>query len=666
MTTQAWYLTTYLSPPGLSALMGIAPRHDANLSLWRLSRTRGGGTRLELVRHWELERLSGEKQHARPFPSVASARSFIGGLLHAEGLTWQDISACWGTPGLDFGGGYGTPVPGLPMHAVAHAYSALYLDCDVFHGSRVLCFAPDGGPDHILGRTLMWYAGAYSDRGHCEWFPAESPGRIYASARKAFGLREGTLMALAAAGPADLPVDGGSLVADERFYGAAPHDLLGGAVAAGERVLARATAVVDRHFGACPPELPGLTGAEVRTAAVMRLLQAAAEAVMVRNVERFLAATDVDPATVHLGLAGGYALNCPTNTMLMERYGFAGLLAPPCANDSGQALGVGLALLHQRFPGMEFSLGSAYHGPAVVDLAGAADAFGGAVRVEAPADAAATFVADIERGPVAWLAGPSEIGPRALGHRSLLADPRLASSKDKLNAVKERQWWRPVAPIVLAEDAADWFELTRESRYMLETAQVRAERAARVPAIAHLDGSARLQTLSRADDPRLHAMLAAFRDRTGVPMLCNTSLNGPGQPIIQTAQQALAFCVERAIGVCYIDGCRLVIEPTAATPTLPRYNFPAETAMPPGAAVTLNPHGLTGPELYHLMTVPDLHGTDITTDDGASRVRAAAAAHYRRFPADLRWVSGFLNRGRTAATPPPRPDREKPVTRAGV
>ena len=88
--------------------------------------------------------------------------------------------------------------------------------------------------------------------------------------------------------------------------------------------------------------------------------------------------------------------------------------------------------------------------------------------------------------------------------------------------------------------------------------------------------------------------------------------------------------------------------------------------MPPGAAVTLNPHGLTGPELYHLMTVPDLHGTDITTDDGASRVRAAAAAHYRRFPADLRWVSGFLNRGRTAATPPPRPDREKPVTRAGV
>jgi hypothetical protein len=304
---------------------------------------------------------------------------------------------------------------------------------------------------------------------------------------------------------------------------------------------------------------------------------------------------------------------------------------------------------------MEFRLGTAYHGPVACDLAEALAEFGGIARLERPPDPAAAFVADIEREPVAWVAGPSEIGPRALGHRSLLADPRCLASKDTLNAVKERQWWRPVAPVVLAEDVADWFETSRQSCYMLETARVRAGRAELVPAIAHLDGSARLQTLTTADDPLLHAMLTAFRDRTGVPMLCNTSLNGPGQPIIQTVQQALAFCAERAISVCYVDGQRVAVEPAAAAGSAPRYDFPPAPAPAPATApapgdagaqesAALNPHGLTGPELYHLMVIPSLGDADITTPAGAARVRAAAASHYDRFPSDLRWVSSYLRR----------------------
>ncbi|MET7426381.1 carbamoyltransferase C-terminal domain-containing protein [Dactylosporangium sp. NPDC005555] len=634
----AYYLSTYLSPPRLSNLLGITPRHDNNLSLWLRT-----GTKLELIRHWELERLSGEKQHGRPFPSVPAARAFIATLLAGEGVGWDDITACWGTPGLDFGAPYGSPVPGLPLHAVAHAYTGLYSDSDIFHTGRILCFAPDGGPDHVLGRTVDWYAGAYVDHGRCTWFAAESPGRIYDSARKAFGMREGTLMALAAACPVELPVDAATLVEDLRFRGAAPHDILGGAVSAGETVLTRALAEVDRCFGAGIPDSAGFSPGEVRIAAVMQLLQSACEAVMIRNVETFLASNSVDLTRVHLALAGGYALNCPTNSMLMERYGFAGLLAPPCANDSGQALGVGLALLHQEVPALQFRLGSAYHGGGASDMAAAVAAFAGAVTIDDSGEFPANFVADVQAAPVAWVVGNSEIGPRALGHRSILADPRRIGSKEQLNLLKGRQWWRPVAPVVLESHVSEWFETDRPSPYMLQTARIRPSRAAQVPAITHLDGSARLQTLTAAGEPLLHRALQTFFEHTGVPMLGNTSLNGPAQPIVQTVQQALSFCADRGIRVCYVDGTRLLVDVRTAAGPAPVYAFPPAADRPP-ARRDAYPHGLTGPDLYHAMTTPDLHQADLSDPDDCARVRTAAQTHYQRFPNDLAWVRQYLRR----------------------
>lgn len=361
---------------------------------------------------------------------------------------------------------------------------------------------------------------------------------------------------------------------------------------------------------------------------------------MIRNVDRFLAETNIDLATVHLALAGGYALNCPTNSMLMNRYGFAGLLAPPCANDSGQSLGLGLALLHQLDPQLEFTLETAFVG---APWSGADQVLrrpGTLAQSTRPHRVASSFVDDVIAGPVAWISGNAESGPRALGHRSLLADPRTIESKRHLNRIKERQWWRPVAPVVLESEAGSWFETSRPSPFMLEIAPIRPERAEQVPAIAHLDGSARLQTLRRKADPLLFDAIAEFAEQTGVPILCNTSLNGPGQPIVQTLQQAIAFCASKGISVCYVEGERIEVGTSEASIS-PTYSFPPALSQP---NIYDGGQLLTRAELYHIMTTPELHGVNIADADDRQRAREAARSYYDAHPNDLAWTLSWLSR----------------------
>ncbi|MDX3234088.1 carbamoyltransferase C-terminal domain-containing protein, partial [Streptomyces sp. ME19-01-6] len=169
-----------------------------------------------------------------------------------------------------------------------------------------------------------------------------------------------------------------------------------------------------------------------------------------------------------------------------------------------------------RFPG-------AYLGHSDDDLAAALAGFEEFIADVTPADAR-MVVEDLRAGPVVWVDGRAELGPRALGHRSILADPRTVESKDELNRIKQREWWRPVAPMIREEDFGDWFEAPRTSPYMLETFLVRRDRAELVPAIAHLDRSARVQTVNREQNPFIHDVLSAFVEATGVPILCNTSL----------------------------------------------------------------------------------------------------------------------------------------------
>lgn len=162
---------------------------------------------------------------------------------------------------------------------------------------------------------------------------------------------------------------------------------------------------------------------------------------------------------------------------------------------------------------------------------------------------------------VGWFQGRMEFGPRALGNRSILADPRDPAMQSTLNLkTKFRESFRPFAPAVLAEDAKDWFDLPQESPYMLLTAQVAAAQRrecgaaadgatgldllrvprSTIPAVTHVDGSARVQTVSAERHPRFHALLTAFRDRTGCPVLVNTSFNVRGEPIVRDVEEAYA------------------------------------------------------------------------------------------------------------------------------
>jgi carbamoyltransferase len=141
---------------------------------------------------------------------------------------------------------------------------------------------------------------------------------------------------------------------------------------------------------------------------------------------------------------------------------------------------------------------------------------------------------------IGWFQGPSEFGPRALGNRSLLADPRKAEMKDILNSrVKHRQAFRPFAPIVLAERMTDIFEGEEDSPFMLIAKAVRPEWREKIPGIVHVDGTARVQTVREATNPKLYRVLKEFDQLTGVPVLINTSFNVKGEPIVETPQDAM-------------------------------------------------------------------------------------------------------------------------------
>lgn len=155
---------------------------------------------------------------------------------------------------------------------------------------------------------------------------------------------------------------------------------------------------------------------------------------------------------------------------------------------------------------------------------------------------------------VGWFQGPAEWGPRALGGRSVLADPRRAEMKDVLNAkIKHREPFRPFAPSVLDEAAPEWFDIDVPSPYMLMVAPVK--RPADIPAVTHVDGTARLQTVSRGASPLYYDLIAEFGRLTGVPVVVNTSMNVMGEPIVNTPEQAHRMLVQTDMDCLVIEDC---------------------------------------------------------------------------------------------------------------
>jgi carbamoyltransferase len=240
-----------------------------------------------------------------------------------------------------------------------------------------------------------------------------------------------------------------------------------------------------------------------------------------------------------LTMAGGVALNCVANSRIAEEGPFEQLWVQPAAGDAGTALGAAMyvarALGDRVAPMSTAALGRGWSDAELE--AWLTDA---KLPYERPADLAGTVAAILAAdGIVAWFQGRSEYGPRALGHRSLLANATRPGNVDRLNAVKGREQFRPVAPMVLSERAAAVFEGPLPSPYMLFTHRVRPRWRERIPAALHVDGSARIQTVDRASEPLVARMLEAVERRTGVPVVINTSLNTAGRPMVDDPRDAL-------------------------------------------------------------------------------------------------------------------------------
>ncbi|QCD53843.1 carbamoyltransferase family protein [Streptomyces hawaiiensis] len=240
-----------------------------------------------------------------------------------------------------------------------------------------------------------------------------------------------------------------------------------------------------------------------------------------------------------LTLAGGVALNCVANSRIAREGPFSRVWVQPAAGDAGTALGGALLL-------------SAVEGDQPEAMAGAdlgrewSDAELGAwlktaaVPFERPPDIAATVARALaDNGIVAWFQGRSEYGPRALGHRSLLAHPGHAGNLERLNDVKGREQFRPVAPMVLADRAAGLFDGPLPSPYMLFVHDVAPAWRDRIPAVVHVDGTARIQTVDPDREPLVARMLGEFERLTGLPVVVNTSLNTAGRPMVDDPRDAL-------------------------------------------------------------------------------------------------------------------------------
>ena len=275
--------------------------------------------------------------------------------------------------------------------------------------------------------------------------------------------------------------------------------------------------------------------------------------------------------SVNLCMSGGTGLNCPANSRVFREGPFARIFVEPGCDDSGLAIGAATALYHnildqplpQRAPGV---MASPYLGREIKpdEIAEALAAAGERIAFVRVPDAALTAAKDLaENKIIGWFEGASEIGPRALGHRSILADARHAGNWPRVNRLKGREAWRPFAPAVLESETEQWFHgVPNPSPYMLFTAWARTNQ---LPAITHADYTARIQTVGPACG-EFFRLLSCFFELTGVPAVLNTSFNGPGEPIVETPAHAIHFLVSTALDALYIGGFRITRRMGKAVP----------------------------------------------------------------------------------------------------
>ena len=335
----------------------------------------------------------------------------------------------------------------------------------------------------------------------------------------------------------------------------------------------------DALFGG-PPRTPDqlLTQRHMDLAAS---IQAVTEEVMLRLTRSLRKETGIP----NLCLAGGVALNCVANGKILRDGQFDHIFVQPAAGDAGGALGAALGAYHLQMGQKRVVNGDAmrgsYLGPvfAQSDIESRLRSSGAKFKVLEDSELVETCADDLSKGKaLGWFQGRMEFGPRALGNRSILGDPRSPTMQKTLNLkVKYRESFRPFAPSVLRERVSDWFEISGDSPYMLLVADVVKDRRremtveekqlfgidklnvprSEIPAVTHVDYSARIQTVHNQTNPRYHALLSAFERKTGCPVLVNTSFNVRGEPIVGVPEDAFRCFMGTeldtlAVGNCYL------------------------------------------------------------------------------------------------------------------
>ncbi|WP_017538904.1 carbamoyltransferase family protein [Nocardiopsis halophila] len=463
-------------------------------------------------------------------------------------------------------------------HHLFHAASTFYTSG--LPDAAVLVVDGQGDCGGLLTGTSLWRAGpdglepverlSTADGG----FVADSLGHFYTAVGALAGAgrmhEEGTTMALAAHGRpsrftelvrewAGTAADGTYRV-DPRFTRAVLANTMGRWYFGWPAPAPREQAVWDAFAAARGrPVQAGRFGRDDMD--IAHAGQAVLEEILLGLVRRAHRLVGGD----RLCLAGGVALNCVANGRIVREGPFGEVFVVPAPGDDGQALGKLMHEVHRRGLPVDTALRTAYLGPRYAPEAveAALRRFGDRVRHVRPPEAELVEEAAerLAAGQVlGWWQGRSELGPRALGHRSILADPRRPGMSARINgSVKRREWFRPPAPMVLQERAADFFDLDRPAPFMELAVPVLPERRARIPAVTHVDGSARVQTVRRDQDERCDLLLRCFAARTGVPVLLNTSFNRRHEPLVETPDDACRAFLAMDLDALVL-GDRLVVK----------------------------------------------------------------------------------------------------------
>ena len=314
------------------------------------------------------------------------------------------------------------------------------------------------------------------------------------------------------------------------------------------------------YFGERPSNYLELAAANQHYADIAASIQVVTEEILLRMARHACARSQ----TTRLCMAGGVALNSVANGRILRETPVTDLYVQPAAGDSGAAVGAALFVHHQILGAPRgFVMEHAYWGEDLDPKRIQTTAAGSGMRCVECRDEAELLDRTVDLlqngGVIGWAQGRFEWGPRALGNRSILADPRRSDMKDIVNTkIKFREPYRPFAPSVLEERSTEFFALAEPARqyparFMLLVTPVLEKSKARIPAVTHVDGSARVQTVVRSTNPRYHSLIQTFGEATGVPVILNTSFNLRGEPIVSTPEQAFSTFARSGMDALVLD-----------------------------------------------------------------------------------------------------------------